>query len=285
MFNPNFAKAVEDFSSLLLPVSEKDLERHWEWKSHKGEGIRFAFFVTIQQLRQLAVSLATKRKPLTQAQHILGQYHRQYMDLQAAVFGLSAEDVNCAPAEGEWSVRQAYGHMLSADIYFSAIVRYALESHRAGTWKPERPSDEDELRLIRMTEEEFDMLTKDGPFEKMLAYHRKFHPEIVQEFSRITDEELDLPSVMWEDIHFPIRHRLHRYEAHLIQHTVQVDKTLTAIGQSPSETKRLIRHVFAALSEVEANLIGADNLEEECLPLAKEINARATEIREILSSG
>jgi hypothetical protein len=114
MFNPNLAKAVEDFSSLLLPVSEKDLERHWEWKSHKGEGVRFAFFVTIQQLRQLAVALAAKRKPPTQAQHILGQYHRQYMDLQAAVLGLSAEDANRVPAEGEWSVRQAYGHMLSA---------------------------------------------------------------------------------------------------------------------------------------------------------------------------
>jgi hypothetical protein len=283
MFNHDLAKAVENFSSLLLPVSEKDLERHWEWKSHKGEGIRFAFFVTIQQLRQLAVILAMKRKPPTQAQRILGQYHRQYMDLQAAVFGLSAEDANCAPAEGEWSVRQTYGHMLSADIYFSVIVRYALENHRAGTWKPERLSDEDELRLIGMSEEEFDTLTKDGPFEKMLEYHRKFHPEIIQEFSHITDGELELPAVMWEDIHFPIRHRLHRYEAHLIQHTVQVDKTLATIGQSPSETKRLIRHVFAALAEVEANLIGEDNLREECNQLAKEINSRTLEIQEILA--
>lgn len=283
MFNHNLAKTVEDFSSLLLPASEKDLERHWEWKSHKREGIRFAFFVTIQQLRQLAVALATKRKPLTQAQHILGQYHRQYMDLQAAVLGLSAENADRAPAKGEWSVRQAYGHMLSADIYFSAIVRHALESHRAETWKPERMTDEDELRLIGMREEEFNTLTKNGPFEKMLAYHHKFHPEVVREFSHITDEELELPAVMWEDIHFPIRHRLHRFEAHLIQHTVQVDNTLAAIGQSPSEIKRLIRYTFAALAEVEANLIGEDNFGEECGQLAKEINSRTTEIREILT--
>ncbi len=204
------------------------------------------------------------------------------MDLQAAIFGLSTEDADCAPAEGEWSVRQAYGHMLSADIYFSAIVRHALENHRAGTWKPELPSDEDELRLIGMSEEEFNVLTKDAPFEKMLAYHRKFHPEIVREFSRITDEELELPAVMWEDIHFPIRHRLHRFEAHLIQHTVQVDKTLAAIGKSPSETKRLIRHIFAAQAEIEANLIGEDSFQEECIPLAKEINDRTAEIQEIL---
>jgi hypothetical protein len=89
MFNNELAKAVEDFSSLLLPISEKDLERKWTWKDHDEEGIRFAFFVTIQELRQLAVALASSRKPLTQAQHILGQYHKQYMDLQAVIFGLS----------------------------------------------------------------------------------------------------------------------------------------------------------------------------------------------------
>jgi hypothetical protein len=118
----------------------------------------------------------------------------------------------------------------------------------------------------------------------MLAYHRELHPKLIHEFSNITDDELELPSAFWEETRFPIRHRLHRYEAHLIQHTVQVDKTLAAIGQSPSETKRLIRHLFAALAEVNANLIGADNLGEECIPLAKEISDRTTEIREILEN-
>ena len=62
MFNNELAKAVEDFSSLLLPVSEKDLERTWIWKDHDEEGIRFAFFVTIQELRQLAVMLGVQTK-------------------------------------------------------------------------------------------------------------------------------------------------------------------------------------------------------------------------------
>ena len=62
MFNKELTKAVEDFSSLLLPVSEKDLERAWIWKDHDGEGIRFAFFVTIQELRQLAVTVGVQTK-------------------------------------------------------------------------------------------------------------------------------------------------------------------------------------------------------------------------------
>jgi len=282
MFNNELAKAVEDFSSLLLSASEKDLERTWVWKDHDEEGIRFAFFVTIQQLRQLAVTLAARRKPVTQAQHILGQYHKQYMDLQAAIFGLSEEDADRAPAEGEWSARRVYAHILGTDVFFSTAIRYALENHRAGKWTPERMSDEDEARLDGISEEEFTALTH-GSLEGMLAYHRELHPKLIQEFSDITDDELELPSAIWEETRFPIRHRLHRYEAHFIQHTVQIDKTLVAIGQSPSETKRLIRYLFAALAEVEANLIGKSNLQEECLQLAKEINARTMKIQEILA--
>ncbi len=283
MLNNELAKAVEDFSSLLLPISEKDLERAWIWKDHDEEGIRFAFFVTIQQLRQLAVTLAARRKPVTQTQLILGQYHKQYMDLQAAIFGLSKEDADRAPAEGEWSARRVYAHILGTDIFFSTTIRYALENHRTGKWTPERMSDEDEARLDGISEDEFTALTH-GSLEGMLAYHREFHPKLIQEFSDITDDELELPSAMWEETRFPIRHRLHRYEAHFIQHTVQIDKTLVAIGQSPSETKRLIRYLFAALAEVEANLIGEYNLQEECLQLAKEINSRTAEIREILKN-
>jgi hypothetical protein len=282
MFNNELAKAVEDFSSLLLPISEKDLERKWTWKDHDEEGIRFAFFVTIQELRQLAVALASSRKPLTQAQHILGQYHKQYMDLQAVIFGLSEEDAERAPAEGEWSVRRAYAHIFSADINFSIVIRHALENHRAGKWTPERMSDEDETRLAGISDEEFTALTH-GSLEGMLTYHRGLHPKLVQEFSNITDVELELPSAFWEETRFPIRHRLHRYEAHLIQPTVQIDKTLIAIGQAPSETKRLIRYLFSALAEVEANLIGENNLQEECLQLAKTINSRTMEIQEILA--
>jgi len=282
MFNNELAKTVEDFSRLLLPVSEKDLERAWIWKDHDEEGIRFAFFVTTQELRQLAVMLASKRRPVTQAQHILGQYHKQYVDLQAAVFGLSDEDAGIRPAEGEWCVRQVYAHILGAEIGFSEVISYALEGHRAGMWKPERMTDEDETRITGLSEKEYDTLMS-GSFKNMLTFHHEFHPKIVQEFSMIKDSELELPSTFWEETRFPIRHRLHRYEAHFVQHTVQIDKTLAAIGQPPSETKRLIRYLFAALAEMGENLIGEDNLQEECSQLAKTINARTLEIREILA--
>jgi hypothetical protein len=119
-------------------------------------------------------------------------------------------------------------------------------------------SDADALRITGMSEDDYKTLIQ-SDFHRLLEFHHEFHPNVVNEFSSITDTELELPSTFWEETRFPIRHRLHRFEAHIIQHTVQIDKTLVSIGRAPSESKRLIRYLFAALAEVNANLIGENN--------------------------
>jgi hypothetical protein len=282
MLDTTLAHAVENFAALMRPLSEKDLERDWVWKDHDEEGIRFAFFVTLQELRHLAVTISALRPAPTPAQHILSQYHAAYLDLQAALLGLSPEDEDKAPAEGEWSVRRAYAHILGTDIGFTSVVRYALEGHRAGTWKRERMSDEDEIRITGMSEADYETLTG-GALEGMLAYHRTFHAEIIHDFSRISAEELDLPSTFWEETRFPLKHRLHRYEAHFTQHTIQIDKTLVAIGQAPSESKRLIRKLYAALAEAEGLMIGMEKMDDTAIrATASSISERTMEIRNLL---
>ena len=286
MFNAKLVQAVEDFSSLMLPLSEKDLARKWKWKDHDTEEIRFVFFVTLQELRQLAVTLSTPSTSLraapTPAQHILSQYHAAYMDLQAAVLGLSDEDAEKIPAEGEWQVRKIYAHVLGADIGFTATIRYALELHRADKWTTDPIPESEYPRLYAISEDDYDKLMN-GPLSGMLAYHCDFHSRIIEEFSGIQDSELDLPAAFWEETRFPIRHRLHRYEAHIAQHTVQIDKTLIAIGHTPTESKRLIRKIYAALAEVEGMMTGTENADEAVvLETASSISDRTKEIERIL---
>jgi hypothetical protein len=204
------------------------------------------------------------------------------MDLQAVVLGLSNKDAQRAPAEGEWSVQSAYAHILGTEINFSIAVRYALEQHRAGTWSPDRYSDPDADRLAGIMDEDYLALIK-GPLDKMVAYHHGLHRGILEEFSQIADEELVLPSTFWEETRFPIRHRLQRYEAHFVQHTVQIDKALVEIGQAPTESKRLLRKIFAALAEVEGWMIGVETIDQTAiLATASSISERTREIRSLL---
>jgi DinB superfamily len=283
MFNHQLTQSVENFAGVMLPLNEKDLARAWRWKDHDEEGIRFAFFVTLQELRHLVVTLASLRTQPTIAQRILSQYHAAYMDLQAAVLGLSDEDAEKIPVEGEWSVRKAYAHILGTDFGFTATVRYALELHRANRWTKDPIPESEYPRLYVISESEYDGLMN-GPLSRMLSYHRNLHTGIIQEFSLITDHELDLPSTFWEETRFPIHHRLHRYEAHFTQHTIQIDKTLVAIGQAPSESKRLLRKIYAALAETEGQMIGAEEMENTAiLGTASSIMERTKEIEKMMS--
>jgi len=285
MFNQTLSQAVENFSSVMLPLSEKDLAREWKWKDHDTEGIRFAFFVTLQELRQLAVTLSTLRPKPTPAQHILSQYHAAYLDLQAALLGISDADAEKIPAEGEWQTRKVYAHVLGADFGFTATVRYALELHRASKWTKGPIPESEYPRLYGIAEEEYDKLME-GPLSGMLVYHRDLHNRIIEELSSIQDAELDLPASFWEETQFPIRHRLHRYEAHIAQHTVQIDKTLIAIGQAPNESKRLLRKIYAALAEVEGFMIDSEKMDDAViLETTSSIIERTTGIENILRGG
>ena len=85
--------------------------------------------------------------------------------------------------------------------------------------------------------------------------------------------------MFWKETRFPIQHRLHRYEAHFTQHTIQIDKTLVAIGQAPSESKRLIRKIYATLAEAEGMMIGAEKIDDTAiLATASSISERTREI-------
>jgi hypothetical protein len=44
---------------------------------------------------------------------------------------------------------------------------------------------------------------------------------------------------------------MHRFEEHLRQHTIQLDKTL-AVVRPPTEAHRLVRNVYNALADVES---------------------------------
>jgi len=286
MFNPTLSTAVDDFARVILPLTEQDLEREWIWKDHDEEGIRFACFVTLQELRHLAVTLATPsstlRTPLTPAQHILSQYHIAYLDLQATILGLSDKDAEKIPAEGEWNINTTYAHILGADFGFTAIIRYALELHRAGKWTNERIPESEYPRLYEITDADYDKLMG-APLSEKLAYHRNLHERIIHEFSSITDQELDLLASFWEETRFPIQHRLHRYEAHCVEHTIQIDKTLVAIGKPPTESMRLIRKIYSALAEAEGQMIGVQKMDDAVInATASSISERTNEIAKIL---
>jgi hypothetical protein len=287
MINPELTLSIEKFASALVNVQDSKLDLPWKWKGH-DEGIRFSFFVTQLELRQLAARLASERAtgmklpPATTAQRILAQYHSSFMDLQASLAGLSQKNSSRSPSKKEWSPQAIYAHILDGELAFSAVIRYALENHRAGKWLPVPIPEKEYPRLYGIKEKAFTQLMKSS-LQKMVTFHKVFHSKILYEFAGISNDELTLPATFWEETRFHIGYRLHRFEAHSRQHTIQIDKTLNLIGCGPTEAKRLIRMLYSALAELNGNLIfPSEKKNQESIELARTIDSRTKEISKLI---
>ncbi len=281
------AQAVTKFAHVTLGVSDGALDRAWAWGSYDSEGVRFAFFRTYEELRELAVRLAGERAAggaeVSSAQRVLAQYHAAYRDLDAVLLGATPDVANIPPAEGEWPLRQVVSHILLADVFFYGAVRYALERHRTGDGRPAKIPEEVWDVLVGMDEASFEALLA-SPLAELHTWHAVFHEKVLREFAGISEVELGLPSMYWENEPMSLRFRLHRFDSHMRQHTVQADKTLASTGHGPNEAKRLLRLIYAALAEVEGTTIGAWEVGARLRgEVAEVIVGRAEEISGILA--
>ncbi|MCK4899736.1 MAG: DinB family protein [Anaerolineales bacterium] len=278
------SQAVQNYAEITHLLTDSELDSEWSWKDY-NEGVRFAFFRIYEELRQLASRLGSSRssssQPLTTAQLTLAQYHAAYRDLQAVLIGVSDAESVRPPAENEWPVREALVHIISAERAFFAVNLDALERMRSEDGRP-----------LEMSEEAWDVFWMGDTFKKLkegaasselLAYYDKLHWRILTELTGITEDELLTPVVFWESTPMSLEFRTHRFDAHLRQHTIQVEKTLEAINIPFTEAKRLLRLIYAALAEVETQTIGAwDFGAAEQGKVLGLINGYTDEINEIL---
>ena len=56
---------------------------------------------------------------------------------------------------------------------------------------------------------------------------------------------------IWAGYEVDVRFRLNRFAAHLVEHTIQIEKSLCALGWRATEGRRIARHVATAIAEIE----------------------------------
>jgi hypothetical protein len=162
--------------------------------------------------------------------------------------------------------------MLGAERGFLAAIEVALDCVRSG-----RPSIGDETAFTAKRRPPED---PSGSRANALNALFRSHTMILRALEGVTDTELATPSWFWEDTGYSIRFRMHRFEEHLRQHTIQVDKTLAALGHSPTEAERLVRNLYNALAGTES-VSGAGVGDELLKSCAAAIDAIAAEVERI----
>jgi uncharacterized damage-inducible protein DinB len=270
---PTVTQAVEALVRATVDLPDAEMDRAWVWREYDEEGLRFALLMAQHELRDLAVRLAAMRPaPPSQAQRILGQYHLAYRDLLGALAGLRDEDLDRVPKVGEWPLRDVIEHMLGAEYGFLSVIQYELAPDR-----PRDPRDAEKRASSWRDEHGYrSPTTVDGGVADVRDAMFEIHGRVLRELGGLSDETLERDATFW-DGDKPIRFRMHRFEAHMVQHTIQVDKTLEWIGRAPTEAKRLVRVLYRDLAAVE--MLSSDGFgKREREEVAKAIGERAAEI-------
>ena len=99
----------------------------WRWNTARRVMLRFG-----DHVREHTTQLIAAREDIgaaqTMPQRMLARAQEAYGFFLGAMVGLSDEDLDIAPAEGEWTIRQVLEHILGGQRGYLERIQEALET-------------------------------------------------------------------------------------------------------------------------------------------------------------
>jgi hypothetical protein len=228
----DFNGALEGFAAL----DEAALGRPWSYHD-KPMDVRYAIYRTLEDAQEVLVDLAARPHP--ESRRILALAQRAFGDLRGLLIGLPGDLLDRAPREGEWSIGEVLRHVLAVERRYALQTRYAVER-----------ADSDPMRIPGDRLPPTAPLDVPGGVGELLARIGEARAETNAWLGALAPAMMTRPT-QWMHYDIDVRFRLHRFGAHLIEHTVQCEKTLAAAGWRPTEGRRVVRPLSALLGEIE----------------------------------
>jgi uncharacterized damage-inducible protein DinB len=194
--------------------------------------VRNAFFFLLMEEQSALVVAAT---PTNEADRILALAQRAFGDLRGLLLAVPDALLDREPAAREWSVRRTLEHVIGTERSYRANTQHALYRQAA-----------DPLTLPAERRPKPDPGDTAGDAEAIVAAFAQRRSETDGALAGTDASELAKPS-QWSATDMPfdvdVRFRLHRFGAHLVEHTQQVEKTLVLLGQDQTDAQAYVRQI------------------------------------------
>jgi DinB family protein len=233
------AGPMTDFDAALETAAALDevaLARPWLYRDRPTD-VRYALYRTLEDAQEAHVRVAARPHP--ESRRILSLAQRAFGDLRGLLVGLSADLLDQAPREGEWPVRETLRHMLVVERRYALQTLYATER-----------SDSDPMRIPDDRLPTPAQIDVTGGIRDILGRIGAARAGTDRRLADLTPAAMTRPTV-WVHYEIDVRFRLHRFAAHVVEHTIQCEKTLAALGWRPTEGRRIARRLAALVGEIE----------------------------------
>jgi len=237
--------------SRLVALDEEGLGRPWPFRGQTMD-VRYACFRTIEDAQEAHVRVVGR--PLPESRRILSFAQRAFGDLRGLLIGLPADLIDRVPRAGEWPLRAMLRHMWVIERRYALQTLYALER-----------ADSDPMRIADDRLPTPAQMDVTGGIPEVLARLGEARAESNRRLGDVAPALMTRPTI-WARHDVDVRFRLHRFAAHVIEHTIQCEKALAALDWQPTEGRRIARELAALVGEVEGLGGAAEAREiERCL--------------------
>ncbi len=180
-------------------------------------------------------ALVAAATPMKEADRILVLAQRAFGDLRGLMLAIPDVLLDREPAPGEWTVRKTMEHTIRVERSYRANTQYALLRH-----------DDEPLVLPEDRRPKADPADTAGDGLAMVDAFARRRAETDAALGGTDASELSRPS-RWAavDVEFDVdvRFRLHRFGAHIVEHTQQIEKTLRMLGQMETDAQAYVRQL------------------------------------------
>ena len=217
-------------------LDEKELAQPWLYRD-KPMDVRYALYRTIEESQEAHVSAAARSHP--ESRRILSLAQRAFGDLRGLLIGLPTDLLDGNPWAGEWSVREILRHVIVTEGRYAVQTRYAAER-----------TDADPMRVADDKLPTPGQIDVTGSITEILARVGAARAETDRQLGDLPPFAMTRPT-QWIRYDVDVRFRLHRFASHLVEHTVQCEKALAALGWRMGEGRRIVRRLAGLLGEIE----------------------------------
>ena len=228
----DFDAAIAGFAAL----DEDALSRPWMWRGGKLD-VRNAIYWTLLEAQEAQARASDAAHP--ESRRILAQAQRAFGDLRGLLAGLPSGLVDAAPRPGEWSIRETLAHIALIELRYAAQTLYALER-----------SDADPMRIPDDRMPTAAQVDASGDVAAVLARLGRTREESNRRLGDVKPAMMTRPT-RWGQYDVDVRFRLLRFGVHVAEHTIQCEKSLTALGWRPTEGRHIVRQLTGVLGELE----------------------------------
>jgi len=211
-------------------------ERVWRWRdADPPADADYMFFNALEEEQMAAAALAPDGD---EASRILTLAQIEFGRLRGLVAGMDDDLLDRAPAAGEWSLRETLAHAIGVERSYRANAQHALVR-----------ADDEPLTLPAERRPQPDPADTEGGVLEILAAFAARRAETDGALAGLDARQMERPS-QWGSYagahRIDVRFRLHRFASHIVEHTVQCEKTIEALGVTLNDPRSVVRAIGAA---------------------------------------